>query len=227
MKSDWEGAGGALVVGRFAPSPSGPLHFGSIVAAVGSYLSARHGGGRWLLRIEDVDVPRSVPGAADGILRTLERFGFEWDGPVVWQSARTPAYDEAFARLRANGQVFGCACTRKEMADSMLARDGTRRYPGTCRTGLPPGPEPVAVSPTTKISGWPGTDRSGSTMTRPARSAATPSQRAAGEASTPAAHRIVPASITLSPMLTALAVIAVTAVPRRTSTPRRSRARRA
>ena len=126
-------------VGRFAPSPTGPLHFGSIVAAVGSYLSARHGGGRWLLRIEDVDVPRSVPGAADGILRTLERFGFEWDGPVVWQSARTPAYDEAFARLRANGRVFGCACTRKEMADSMLARDGTRRYPGTCRTGLPPG----------------------------------------------------------------------------------------
>jgi len=126
-------------VGRFAPSPTGPLHFGSMVAAVGSYLSARHGGGRWLLRIEDVDVPRSVPGAADGILRTLERFGFEWDGPVVWQSAQTPAYEEAFARLRSDGRVFGCACTRKEMADSMLARDGTRRYPGTCRTGLPPG----------------------------------------------------------------------------------------
>ena len=129
----------AAPVGWFAPSPTGPLHFGSIVAAVGSYLSARHGGGRWLLRIEDVDVPRSVPGAADGILRTLERFGFEWDGPVVWQSARTPAYEEAFARLRADGRVFGCACTRKEMADSMLARDGTRRYPGTCRTGLAPG----------------------------------------------------------------------------------------
>jgi len=129
------------VVGRFAPSPSGPLHFGSIVAAVGSCLSARHGGGRWLLRIEDVDAPRTVAGAADGILRTLERFGFEWDGPVVWQSARTQAYQDAFERLRADGQVFGCACTRKEMADSALARDGTRRYPGTCRGGLPPGRE--------------------------------------------------------------------------------------
>ena len=113
------------VVGRFAPSPSGPLHFGSIVAAVGSCLSARHGGGRWLLRIEDVDTPRTVAGAADGILRTLERFGFEWDGPVVWQSARTQAYRDAFERLRDDGRVFGCACTRKEMADSALARDGT------------------------------------------------------------------------------------------------------
>ncbi len=126
-------------VGRFAPSPTGPLHFGSIVAAVGSYLSARHGGGRWLLRIEDVDVPRSVPGAADGILRTLERFGFEWDGPVVWQSARTPAYDEAFARLRANGRVSAAAARRKERPDSLLSRAGPPRYRGSGRTGLPPG----------------------------------------------------------------------------------------
>ncbi|WP_374263475.1 tRNA glutamyl-Q(34) synthetase GluQRS [Zoogloea sp.] len=129
----------AQSVGRFAPSPSGPLHFGSIVAAVGSYLTARQAGGRWLLRIEDVDTPRTVPGAAEGILRTLARFGFEWDGPVVWQSARTDAYAAALARLDAAGWIFGCACTRKEMADSALARDGTRRYPGTCRAGLPPG----------------------------------------------------------------------------------------
>lgn len=134
-------AGAGQPVGRFAPSPTGPLHFGSIVAAVGSCLAARAAGGRWLLRIEDVDAPRSVPGAADGILRTLARFGFEWDGPVVWQSARTEAYQAAFERLRAAGQVFGCACTRKEMADSALARDGTRRYPGTCRDGLPAGRE--------------------------------------------------------------------------------------
>lgn len=127
------------VVGRFAPSPSGPLHFGSLVAALGSCLSARSQGGRWLLRIEDVDVPRSVPGAADGILRTLERFGFEWDGPVVWQSRRTADYREAFERLQAAGHLFPCACTRREMADSALARDGTRRYPGTCRDGLAPG----------------------------------------------------------------------------------------
>ncbi|WP_079432759.1 tRNA glutamyl-Q(34) synthetase GluQRS [Zoogloea sp. LCSB751] len=132
-------AGRGAVVGRFAPSPSGPLHFGSLVAALGSCLSARSQGGQWLLRIEDVDTPRCVPGAAEGILRTLERCGFEWEGPVVWQSARGGAYRDAFERLQAAGRIFGCACTRKEMADSALARDGTRRYPGTCRDGLPPG----------------------------------------------------------------------------------------
>ncbi len=133
------GPAGGPVVGRFAPSPSGPLHFGSMVAALGSCLSARAAGGHWLLRIEDVDAPRTVPGAADGILRTLEHFGFEWDGPVVWQSRRTDAYRAAFEQLRAAGRVFACACTRKEIADSALARDGTRRYPGTCRDGLPLG----------------------------------------------------------------------------------------
>lgn len=141
MGNDWTAPSALPVVGRFAPSPSGPLHFGSMVAALGSCLSARSRGGRWLVRIEDVDVPRTVAGAADGILRTLERFGFEWDGPVVWQSARTAAYQDAFARLKADGRVFGCACTRREMADSALARDGTRRYPGNCRAGLPPGRE--------------------------------------------------------------------------------------
>lgn len=128
-------------VGRFAPSPTGPLHFGSMVAALGSCLSVRARGGRWLLRIEDVDAPRSVPGAADGILRTLEAYGFAWDGEVLWQSRRTAAYRAAFARLEAAGALFGCACTRREMADSALARDGTRRYPGTCRAGLASGRE--------------------------------------------------------------------------------------
>lgn len=126
-------------VGRFAPSPSGPLHFGSLVAAVGSFLDARAHHGQWLLRIEDVDTPRTVPGAGQDIVATLERFGFEWDAEPVWQSARLDAYRNAFERLKAAGQVFPCACTRREIADSALARDGSRLYPGTCRNGLRPG----------------------------------------------------------------------------------------
>ena len=126
-------------VGRFAPSPSGPLHFGSLVAAVGSFLDARHRGGRWLLRIEDVDSARTVPGAADAILATLTRYGLEWDGDIVWQSRRLDAYAAALERLQRAGHVFPCACTRREMADSALAPDGSRRYPGTCREGLAPG----------------------------------------------------------------------------------------
>ncbi|MDR3087433.1 MAG: tRNA glutamyl-Q(34) synthetase GluQRS [Azoarcus sp.] len=134
-------------VGRFAPSPSGPLHFGSLIAALGSALEARRCGGRWLVRIEDVDTPRSVPGMADAILATLERFGFTWDGEVMWQSRRTGAYADALERLKAGGHVFPCACSRREMAevpDSALARDGSRRYPGFCRNGLPPGRAPRA-----------------------------------------------------------------------------------
>ncbi len=126
-------------VGRFAPSPTGPLHFGSLVAATGSYLDARHHGGRWLLRIEDVDAPRCIPGAAEGILRTLERFGFEWDGEPVWQSRRTAAYADALERLKTGGHAYACACTRRELAEAPLARDGSRIYPGTCRNGPPPG----------------------------------------------------------------------------------------
>lgn len=126
-------------VGRFAPSPTGPLHFGSLVAAVGSFLDARHHQGQWLLRIEDVDSPRSVAGAAQQILRSLERFGLLWDGPPVWQQQRLEAYAEALQRLRSAGAAYGCACTRREMADSALARDGGRVYPGTCRNGPPPG----------------------------------------------------------------------------------------
>jgi glutamyl-Q tRNA(Asp) synthetase len=131
----------APYVGRFAPSPTGALHFGSLVAALGSYLDARAHGGRWLLRIEDVDTPRSVPGAADAIIATLARLGFEWDGGIVRQSERTPAYEAALARLQAAGLAYPCACTRRELAGESLARDGSRRYPGTCRDGLPPGRE--------------------------------------------------------------------------------------
>jgi glutamyl-Q tRNA(Asp) synthetase len=126
-------------IGRFAPSPTGALHFGSLIAAVGSFLEARVHGGRWLLRIEDVDAPRSVPGAADAILATLSRFGFEWDSAIVRQSERTPAYEAALARLQAAGLAYPCVCTRRELAHEPLARDGSRRYPGTCRSGLPPG----------------------------------------------------------------------------------------
>lgn len=131
-------------IGRFAPSPTGPLHFGSLVAAVGSFCDARCRGGRWLLRVEDVDSPRCVPGAAEDIQRTLEGFGLIWDGEVVWQSRRSEAYREALARLEADDWIYGCACTRREIADSALAPDGARIYPGTCRNGLPPGRTPRA-----------------------------------------------------------------------------------
>ena len=124
--------------GRFAPSPTGVLHFGSLVAAVGSYLEARAAGGEWLLRVEDVDEPRTAAGATDSILRTLERLGFAWDGEVTFQSRRKALYRAAFERLRLSGAVFACACSRREVADSGLGTDGAPRYPGTCRDGLPP-----------------------------------------------------------------------------------------
>src|SRR6185295_8130848 len=107
-------------VGRFAPSPTGPLHFGSLVAAVASWLDARAAGGEWLVRIEDVDTTRTVPGAADTILRTLEAFGLTWDGEVAWQSRRTHLYERELERLRAAGHTYGCRCTRREIADSGL-----------------------------------------------------------------------------------------------------------
>lgn len=125
--------------GRFAPSPTGSLHFGSLVAAVGSFLEARTRGGEWLLRMEDVDAPRCSRAAADEILRTLEACGFAWDGAVVWQSCRGDAYAAALEGLKAAGCVFACACTRKELADSAIAPDGATIYPGTCRQGLAAG----------------------------------------------------------------------------------------
>lgn len=124
-------------VGRFAPSPTGPLHFGSLVAALASWLDARQCGGRWLLRMEDLDQARVIPGAADTILRQLEALGLEWDGAVVYQSARVALYQEALRSL--GSHAYPCACTRKELEDSALAIDGSRIYPGTCRNGLPPG----------------------------------------------------------------------------------------
>ncbi|MDY0071751.1 MAG: tRNA glutamyl-Q(34) synthetase GluQRS [Thauera sp.] len=126
-------------VGRFAPTPSGALHFGSLIAATASYLQARQHGGRWLLRIDDVDTPRVVPGSAHDIITTLAHFGFEWDGEIVWQSRRYDAYQAAFEQLRAAGMVYPCACTRRELASAELSRDGTRRYPGTCRQGMAAG----------------------------------------------------------------------------------------
>ena len=126
--------------GRFAPSPTGPLHFGSVVAAVGSWADARARGGEWLVRMEDLDPPREVPGAADEILRTLDALGLEPDGPVVRQSGRGDAYRAALDRLRDRGVLFACACTRREIADSGLpGADGGLVYPGTCRNGPPPG----------------------------------------------------------------------------------------
>jgi len=133
-------------VGRFAPSPTGPLHFGSLIAAVGSYCLARRHGGKWLLRMEDLDPPRVVPGAADEILSALENLGLHWDGDVVWQSQRTEAYLEAVEKLRQRGLVFDCACSRKEILLSAPhpGEDGPI-YPGTCRSGLKPGRKPRAL----------------------------------------------------------------------------------
>ncbi|MDZ4202190.1 MAG: tRNA glutamyl-Q(34) synthetase GluQRS [Gallionella sp.] len=125
--------------GRFAPSPTGPLHFGSLVAAVGSYLDARHHHGIWLVRMEDLDTPRCVDGAADDILRTLEAFGLHWDGDILYQSQRTAAYNEALHQLQTSGAIYPCCCTRKEIADSALHGIDGPVYPGTCRHGIPEG----------------------------------------------------------------------------------------
>ncbi|WP_242538567.1 tRNA glutamyl-Q(34) synthetase GluQRS [Trinickia acidisoli] len=125
--------------GRFAPSPTGRLHAGSLVGALASYLDARAHGGIWLVRIEDIDGPRTVPGADLAILQTLAHFGMESDEPPVWQSARTARYVQAFEHLEHAGLIYPCACTRKEIADSLAnahARHTTLAYPGTCRHGL-------------------------------------------------------------------------------------------
>lgn len=130
-------------VGRFAPSPTGLLHAGSLVAALASWLDARAHGGRWLVRIEDVDTPRCAPGAAHGILEQLRACGLWPDDPVLWQSQRGAAYQEALDQLTRRQLAYPCVCTRKEIA-AALAQAGTERprhadlrYPGTCRSGLP------------------------------------------------------------------------------------------
>jgi glutamyl-Q tRNA(Asp) synthetase len=128
-----------MYAGRFAPSPTGPLHFGSLVAALASWLDARASGGRWSIRIEDLDAPRVQPGAALQILGALERLGLAWDGEVIYQSTRTARYGEALERLAAH--TYACGCSRREIADSSLglASDGAQIYPGTCGAGLAAG----------------------------------------------------------------------------------------
>ncbi len=124
--------------GRFAPSPTGPLHLGSLLAAVGSYLQARAHDGQWLLRIEDIDPPRQAPGAVDRILRSLEAHGLHWDEAVWYQSRRSTAYEASLERLHHDGWLYACTCSRKQIAQ--VARRGVAGmiYPGTCRAaGLP------------------------------------------------------------------------------------------
>jgi glutamyl-Q tRNA(Asp) synthetase len=125
--------------GRFAPSPTGPLHFGSLVAAVASYLEARTHNGQWLVRMEDLDRPREMPGAAHAILHALEAFGFIWDDDVWYQSRRDSAYAQALQRLSDSGLIYPCGCTRKEIVDSAVHGIDGHVYPGICRHGLAPG----------------------------------------------------------------------------------------
>jgi glutamyl-Q tRNA(Asp) synthetase len=127
-------ATGSQYVGRFAPSPTGPLHFGSLVAAVASYLQARARNGLWLLRIEDIDPPREQPGATDLILAALEAYGFAWDGDVIYQSESAEAHEAALRILLENSQAYPCGCSRKDLADAPRGPLGTI-YPGTCRNG--------------------------------------------------------------------------------------------
>lgn len=122
--------------GRFAPSPTGPLHFGSLVTALGSYLDARSHGGEWLVRMEDLDRTREVAGAADEILTTLEAFGFEWDGEVIYQSQRTHAYAEALDLLKEQDLAYPCSCSRSEIVEQAEMGAEGPIYPGTCRSGV-------------------------------------------------------------------------------------------
>ena len=126
-------------IGRFAPSPTGPLHAGSLVAALASYLDARAHQGRWLIRIEDIDETRTIAGAADDIIHTLAALGMQSDETIFWQSQRKTRYEAAFLEL--GNKVYPCACSRKEITDSRvsLSSDGAAIYPGTCRSGLADG----------------------------------------------------------------------------------------
>ncbi len=124
--------------GRFAPSPTGDLHFGSLIAAVGSYLQAKSNRGQWLVRIEDLDPPREVAGSAASILADLRRLGLNWDGTISYQSQRNEAYRQALDRLLDRKQAYWCGCSRKQLP-------ATGIYPGTCRAGLAPGRPPRTV----------------------------------------------------------------------------------
>jgi glutamyl-Q tRNA(Asp) synthetase len=117
-------------VGRFAPSPSGPLHLGSLTTAIASFLHARQSGGEWLVRIEDIDPPREVPGATDEILRALEAYELHWDRSVLYQSTRIAAFRDTVDRLLASGSAYRCSCSRRTLRDANISMD---RYPGFCR----------------------------------------------------------------------------------------------
>lgn len=120
-------------IGRFAPTPSGPLHLGSLFTALASYLDAKHHQGQWLVRIEDLDTPRCLPGMATHILRTLETFGLYWDGPIIFQSDRTAFYEEQLEVFRKQGNaLYPCTCTRRQ-----LDKQGGGPYPGICRHKRP------------------------------------------------------------------------------------------
>jgi glutamyl-Q tRNA(Asp) synthetase len=125
-------------VGRFAPSPTGPLHFGSLVAAVASYLQARTRNGQWLLRIEDIDPPRELAGASDEIMEALQRYGFEWDGDVIFQSKNEAAHESALSSLIDQGLAYRCRCSRRDLADAPRGALGII-YPGSCRNGCDTG----------------------------------------------------------------------------------------
>ena len=120
--------------GRFAPSPTGPLHFGSLIAATASYLQARSQQGEWFVRIEDIDPPREMPGATDAIIKSLDAFGFEWDGTIDYQRERIERFHAALETLKQQDMAYPCACTRKELADY-----NSPVYPGICRNGLAAG----------------------------------------------------------------------------------------
>ncbi|HEC28246.1 MAG TPA: tRNA glutamyl-Q(34) synthetase GluQRS [Gammaproteobacteria bacterium] len=127
------------VIGRFAPSPTGPLHAGSLVTAVASYLNAKSQQGKWLLRIEDLDPPREVPGATDAIISVLDQFGFEWDDEILYQGKRTDIYMQTLAQLDKENYLYSCACSRADIHASGIQTPYGVRYSGTCRNGLPEG----------------------------------------------------------------------------------------
>jgi glutamyl-Q tRNA(Asp) synthetase len=126
-------------IGRFAPSPTGPLHFGSLVTATASFLDARSHGGKWLVRMEDLDKPREVAGAAKDILDTLESFGFYWDDEVLFQSQRTTFYQNTLQQLQSLKLAYPCGCSRKEINTSAVSGIDGPVYPGFCRRGLAAG----------------------------------------------------------------------------------------
>ena len=145
--------------GRFAPSPTGPLHLGSLIAALASWLDARSAGGQWLLRIDDIDPPREQPGAASAIIHSLQQHQLRWDGDILWQSHRSTAYEAALAALHAGGHLFACSCSRRELGpDGVCVRDCRHRerpdgMPSALRVAVPADFESQWQDP------WQGTQR--------------------------------------------------------------------